>query len=66
MEKKNKKKRDIRATAQQLRVFEKIQIDATYLDDIPAVHAEYICHTLPCYQFTARGVRAGAVCMARV
>lgn len=65
--KKYKKKQDLRAVKQKLKVFEKIQIDIKELYDIPHYYHQAIRTRLPRYQFTARDVKSGAlfVCYAK-
>jgi hypothetical protein len=59
--KKHKKKQDLRAVKQRLKVFEKIQIDIKELYDIPYYYRQAIRTRLPRYQFTARDVKSGAL-----
>lgn len=59
--KKHQRKRDLRAIKQQLKAFEKIQVDIKYLDDIPEFYRAYTAFRLPKYQITARCVRTGAL-----
>jgi transposase len=65
--KKHKKRQDLREQKQQLRVFEKIQIDIKDLSDIPYYNYQANKTRLPRYQFTARDVKSGAlfVCYAK-
>ena len=64
---KKNRKRDMRAIKEKLKVFQVIQIDIKYLDDIPEYYADYFKYKLPRYQITARDVKTGAlyVCFAR-
>ena len=57
--KKWRRKRDLRAIKEEMRSFEKIQVDVKYLNDIPEFYRDLIRHKLPHYQYTARDVRTG-------
>lgn len=59
--KKHKKKQDLRRIKQNLKIFEKIQIDIKDLYDIPYYYQQAIHTKLPRYQFTARDVKSGAL-----
>jgi transposase len=58
---KYQRKRDLREIKRQMKVFEKIQVDIKYLDDIPEFYGTYRVFHLPRYQITARCVRTGAL-----
>lgn len=59
--KKHRKKQDLRAIKQKLRIFEKIQIDIKDLSDVPQYYESFRRGQLPRYQFTARDVKSGAL-----
>ncbi len=58
---KAQRKRDLREIKQNLKPFEKIQVDIKYLDDIPEFYPFYLRYRIPKYQITARDVRTGAL-----
>ena len=59
--KRYQRRRDLRTVKQQLKAFEKIQVDIKYLDDIPEFYRAFSVFRLPKYQITARCVRTGAL-----
>jgi len=44
----------VREIKRQLKAFQKVQVDITYLDDIPEFYQAYRAYNLPRYQITAR------------
>jgi len=59
--KKHNKKKNLRAIKEKLKVFEKIQVDIKYINDIPEFYPYYFALRLPKYQISFRDVKSGAV-----
>lgn len=59
-----RQRKDLRNLKAQLRVFEKIQVDTKYLDDIANYIPWMSAKNLPRYEFTARDVRTGGLFVA--
>ena len=58
--KKHNKKKNLRAIKEKLKVFEKIQVDIKYINDIPEFYPYYFALRLPKYQISFRDVKSGA------
>lgn len=61
---KSQRKKDLHDVKSKMRVFEKIQIDIKYLDDISEFHKDWRRFALPRYQITARDVKTGTLFFA--
>lgn len=59
--KRYQRRNDLREEKKKYKVFEKIQVDIKYLDDIPEFYGAFSVYRLPKYQITARCVRTGAL-----
>jgi len=62
--KKWQKRRDLRKIKEQMKPFEKLQIDVKELRDIEHYFPQMIRHKLPQFQYTARDMKTGAIFMA--